>query len=195
MSANHRTRLFMSNRIKCHVQIDTCICNSICGRNKNGGKRCSLYHRQASCEAVSETGHVLEQRFSKKYWRRSEGQGKLTFEAFKMSYDNESPDPDSQETDTKQVWQRLRAFLGISSYAVKDPFLRNFIYSFFRAGQSSVALINGGQFLQTLLNTARRGSVSILGIKISSVFKFHMFFYNMAMVKNVIQAKNLTCSR
>lgn len=63
-------------------------------------------------------------------------------------------------------------------YEKKDPFVRVFSYSFFRAGKTSVAFINRGQFLQTVLNTAQKGSVASLDKRTSSVLEAHIFFHN-----------------
>lgn len=59
------------------------------------------------------------------------------------------------ETGTGQVRQLLRASFAVAMYAEKDPQVREFFYTLFYTGQSPVVLINGGQFLQTVLDSLR----------------------------------------
>lgn len=86
------------------------------------------------------------------------------------------PDPNAQGISMKQVWQVLGASLAIATYAEKDLCVRKFFYTLLCAGQSSEALINGGQFLRTALSSTRRGALTMLDITTPSVLKFYIFF-------------------
>lgn len=74
------------------------------------------------------------------------------------------PDPNHQKKGTKQVRQILRASLALVTYTENDPRVREFHYILIRAGQSSEALINRGQFLLIASDSARRGSVAMLDV-------------------------------
>lgn len=72
--------------------------------------------------------------------------------------------------------------------------LCDFFCPLFYDGKSSLALIDGAQFLQTFLSTRRRGFLATLNITTSSVFEVQIFFHSIAMLKTAIQVKALKCS-
>lgn len=104
------------------------------------------------------------------------------------------PDPNLQVICTYQFWQMLWTFRPGATYAENEPRVRKFSSILFRAKCRSVTPVNGSQFLQTILNTARRGFVATLNIKIQSVFALHMFFYSIATEKKGTQAMTLKWS-
>lgn len=59
-------------------------------------------------------------------------------------------DPNFQKMGTEQAWQVLRAFFRIATNGKRGSRVRNFLYTFFHPGGSSMALINTGQLLQTV---------------------------------------------
>lgn len=99
-----------------------------------------------------------------------------------------------QEIGAEQDWKLLRASLAFAAYAEKDLRVGESFFTSFRAGQNFVALIIGGLFLQTVLNTAQRGSAATLDITTISVLEAHMFYRSIAVVGITFQAKTLKCS-
>lgn len=81
-----------------------------------------------------------------------------------------------QEIGAESVLHVLRASPAPEMYAEKSFRLRELFYTFFHAGQSAMALINGCQFLQTVLNSEHRGAVATLDITTPSIFKNRMIF-------------------
>lgn len=69
-----------------------------------------------------------------------------------------------QETGREQVRQVLKASITATTYVKKGPCVRVLCFTFFRAGQSLAALINGDAFLQTALNFAQRGSLVTMDV-------------------------------
>lgn len=67
-------------------------------------------------------------------------------------------------------------------------------YKLVRTGQGSVVVFDGGQILQIVLNSARRGDFPTLLITTSSVFKVQMFFQSITEVGNAIETKTMKCS-
>lgn len=101
------------------------------------------------------------------------------------------PDNNLQKTGAEQVRQILRGSLAVATYAEDDPRVREFFYIFFYTGQSFAALVNGNQFLQTVLNSAHRNALATLDVAVPSFLEFHMFLHSIAMVEEAIYAKTL----
>lgn len=79
--------------------------------------------------------------------------------------------PNRQDKGTEQVRQVLQEFLAIVTYADKDPHVRKFFFTFFRALYSSVPLIQWGWCLHPILNSARQGFLATLDVTIASVLE------------------------
>lgn len=84
-------------------------------------------------------------------------------------------DLDFHEIGTEKIWQVFCASFAAVAYAEKDPHVRNFFYTLLRAGQRSVANLNGGQLLQMAPNSAWRGFVATLESTAPSVFNVLIF--------------------
>lgn len=79
------------------------------------------------------------------------------------------PHPRHQKISTEQGPQVLPASLVISTCAEKDPPMHEFFNILNRAGQSSETLTNGGFSLETVLNTAQRGTLATSDIITPSI--------------------------
>lgn len=69
------------------------------------------------------------------------------FKPLKLTTFASLPDPNFRKIGTGQVRQILQASFAVVMYARNDSRVRDFFSRLFRAKQSSVALINGSQFL------------------------------------------------
>lgn len=98
-----------------------------------------------------------------------------------------------QKIVAEQVCQALRASFAVATYAEKGPRVRACFCMLFRARQNYVATINMNQFLQTILNYARRGAVATLDISTPSVPEVRMFFHSSEMIEKVMQRKAPKC--
>lgn len=128
-------------------------------------------------------GHFLKKRSGKENSNRDEDQSERTFEALKLTMFASFSDPSFQEIDKEQFGQVLRAFLTVATYANKEPRMRKFFCSIFHAGQSSVALINRGHFLQNFLYNARHGAIATLDITTLSVLYVNMLSHRIATIE------------
>lgn len=64
----------------------------------------------------------------------------------------------------------------------------------FRAGPSFVALISLGQFLQTVINSARRTTGTSLDITTPSVLEVQLFFHSIVKLRAAAHAIDVKCS-
>lgn len=87
-----------------------------------------------------------------------------------------------QEIGTKEICLVLRASFALTTYTVKDLRVRKFFITLFCAGQISVTLIGGAQFLQTVLNPASRSALATLDLTTSSVLKVFLLFHSILML-------------
>lgn len=92
-------------------------------------------------------------------------------------------------SDIEQVLQVLPASLAAATNAKKDPRGCNIFCTLFRVEQSSMEINSGFRFQQTVLNTARLGSMAMLDITSTSVPEIHMFFHTIAMVKKAFEQR------
>lgn len=84
-------------------------------------------------------------------------------------------DLNPQKIKTEQVRQILRAFIAVVTYAEKGSRMHELFYAHFRAKLGSVALMNRGQFLQSVFSSTRRGTLALLDFTTRSVLKVQMF--------------------
>lgn len=121
-----------------------------------------LQRWKAPCKVVPETDYVLEQ-LSKKIVEVVGVEASSRLKLLNLSIFASFSDRILQEVGKEQVRQVLRASLAVATYGKKDPRVRKFFYTLFRAGQSSVALVDGVKFLQAILISALRGTFAALG--------------------------------
>lgn len=144
-----------------------CIARPLCGSNSNDGILCG--HYQARCDTIFEMDHVLERHFDKNIAVVLSANVSAHLKALKLTMFASFFDLNLQKMGTELVRQMLRALIAVATFAEKDHHVQDLIYTLYRTGKCFFAPINGGQLLQTVLNTARRDSVARADITIPSV--------------------------
>lgn len=92
---------------------------------------------------------------------------------------------DRHETRSAGMWSTTR-----SCYVFRERPLRAQVFNtHFRNGQISVALIDQGHFLLTVLDYTRRGAQATLDITTVSVLEVQMFSPSRAVLKKAIEAR------
>lgn len=130
---------------------------------------------------------------SNKHCGRDEGQDKGTFKDYETSYAYKLFGLKSWEN-----WHRTSLADTADINRCFDACQKRLacvitFFSFFRAGQRSVALITGSKFLQTVLNCTRREFVTMMGTTTPFVLETHLLFHSIRMVEQSIEAKTLRC--
>lgn len=96
-----------------------------------------------------------------------------------------------QEIGTEQVRQVISASLALVTYAEKDLRALQFYCTSFRAGEGSLAPINRGQLLHTVISSADRDAIDTLNTATPSGFGVPVFSRRTTMIENAIHGKTL----
>lgn len=81
-----------------------------------------------------------------------------------------------QEIRIEQVWWVLRIALAVATNAKKDHRVLEFFCTLFHAVQASVTLTKVCQFVETILNSARRAILARLVTTVPAVYKNQIIF-------------------
>lgn len=99
------------------------------------------------------------------------------------------------EMGTGKVPRVLRPSFAAATYVEKDLRVCKSFYTLFRAGQSSVTLINRARFPQPVPNSTWWGSLARSNVTTLSALEVLLFFHSIATVEKAIQRKALKCLR
>lgn len=103
-----------------------------------------------------------------------------------------SPDPSLKYIWTEEVWQTFWASLCIGTYGQKDKRERQFFFRLLKDGNCLVTFLNGGHYMQRILNPPARKLSSPWTINSTSTFEA-LVFLHASLVNTGIVSKMLSC--
>lgn len=100
-----------------------------------------------------------------------------------------------RELGIEQVHQILRASVAFGTYGLKDKRIFLTFWQLFRANQCPVGFMNGGSYLQRVVQTSQTWLGSSKEIEESSTLEQLLFFQELSFVESLIRQKSVRTLR